>query len=89
MVSRKPRQLDDSELDSGDDERRNDRRLFGDDIGAATADEAMEEINEMHIDIPQQRVPESTDGEVCAPQPYIRNIAPPALPLLTVSALPS
>ena len=59
MVCRR-RQLDDEELDSGDDADRMDR------VGDEPEQEYMtQEKVTMDLEIPRQPIPEPTDGEVC------------------------
>lgn len=72
LTSRRERRLDDEELDSGDDEGREDRIIKtlegdGDEQGVADEEEEAEEnakIMDLHLG--RHAVPESTDGQVCA-----------------------
>jgi RNA polymerase-associated protein LEO1 len=58
---RRPRLLDDEELDSGDDMERTDR------VQDEPEREAPEEAKVvMDLELPRQAVPEPSDGEVCA-----------------------
>jgi len=55
------RQLDDEELDSGDDEGRHDREAqYGED-----AEEQMVEQSTMELEFGKHGIPEPSDGEVC------------------------
>lgn len=58
------RGLDDEDLDSGDDEDRDDRRL---DDSQAQGDHAVQEVQGMDIDLGRAPIPEPSDGEVCTP----------------------
>lgn len=62
--NRKRRTLDDEELDSGDDENREDRM---EEDGAAEMDEVMEEeqFNYMDAELIRHAVPCPSDNEVC------------------------
>ena len=55
------RQLDDEELDSGDDEGRRDREEAED--AGEEPEQVMDDVNIMEIDLGRHPVPESTDGE--------------------------
>ncbi|KAK8196521.1 hypothetical protein M8818_006686 [Zalaria obscura] len=59
------RQLDDEELDSGDDEGRHDR------MASEDAQQDMEDRQEtfMYVDFGRQPLPEPSDGEVCNTSP--------------------
>jgi RNA polymerase-associated protein LEO1 len=58
---RQRRQLDDEELDSGDDEGRYDRAHAEDE--GAELEQVTEDVNVMEIDLGRHPVPESSDGE--------------------------
>lgn len=55
------RQLDDEELDSGDDEGRRDRTQAEDE--GEEVEQVMQDVNIMEIDLGRHPVPESSDGE--------------------------
>jgi RNA polymerase-associated protein LEO1 len=55
------RQLDDEELDSGDDEGRQDRGEG--DAPTEEVEQVTEDVNIMEMDLPRHPVPESSDGE--------------------------
>lgn len=58
----KPRQLDDEELDSGDDEHRNDRAFGGGDGAGDEEEMKVEKIADRHLG--RHHVPQSASGEV-------------------------
>lgn len=60
----KPRQLDDEELDSGDDEGRNDRLGRDEDMAVDDQQVEEEELTFMDASLPRQAAPEPSDGEV-------------------------
>lgn len=60
---RKPRQLDDEELDSGDDEGRNDRLADDDEMAVDDGQQPLEELMFMDVEFGRHPVPEPSDGE--------------------------
>lgn len=65
MTRSSPRQLDDAELDSGDDEGREDRAQHqGDDEEQHQQQFEDHEILSMDVEVARQPVPEPSDGEV-------------------------
>ena len=66
LTWRRERQLDDQELDSGDDEDRMDR--VGDEEEQEQEQVTMDKIV-MDLEIPRQPIPEPSDGEVYMPVP--------------------
>lgn len=62
LTLRRPRELDDAELDSGDDMDRNDRAPEQEDAPTQQFEE--QTINTMDIEITRQPLPEPSDGEV-------------------------
>lgn len=69
---RNARQLDDAELDSGDDEDRNDRAAPEEEDGIAEEEEHIESLTMQDAEFGRHPVPEPDDGEVrhgSAPQP--------------------
>ncbi len=66
---RKPRQLDDEELDSWDDEGRDDRLADdGDDLAVDDGQQLQEELTFMDVEFGRHPVPEPSDGEVTTPR---------------------
>jgi RNA polymerase-associated protein LEO1 len=63
-TSKKERALSDEELDSGDDEGRNDREPAHID-GSQETDGQYREARVLESSFPRQVVPKPTDGEVC------------------------
>ena len=63
-VNSKVRQLDDEELDSGDDEGRHDREAQ---YGEEAEDQVVEQST-MELEFGKHGIPEPSDGEVCLSQ---------------------
>ena len=63
ITRRRKRQLDDEELDSGDDEGRQDRVPEYDDLGEDGEQEVAEDIV-LDMELGRHPIPEPSDGEV-------------------------